>query len=139
MAAAAGLAALTKLEATGACERANAMGERIRAGLNDAIRAAGIPWAAYGTFSVFHIFTNPAGREDVSPDTFDPFACGYEELRGNAPGAAHKLRLAMNVNGVDLTGWPGGTISATHGEAEIDATVEAFARSLDMLKADGEL
>ena len=73
------------------------------------------------------------------PDSFDPFACGYEELRGNAPGAAHKLRLAMNVNGVDLTGWPGGTISATHGEAEIDATVAAFARSLDMLKADGEL
>ena len=45
----------------------------------------------------------------------------------------------MNVNGVDLTGWPGGTISATHGEAEIDATVDAFARSIDMLKADGEL
>ncbi len=139
VAAAAGLAALTKLEATGACERANATGERLRAGLNDAIRAAGVPWAAYGTFSVFHIFTNPAGRADVSPDSFDPFACGYEELRGNAPGAAHKLRLAMNVNGVDLTGWPGGTISATHGEAEIDATVAAFARSLDMLKADGEL
>ena len=27
----------------------------------------------------------------------------------------------------------------TLGEAEIDATVEAFARSVDMLKADGEL
>ena len=45
----------------------------------------------------------------------------------------------MNVHGVDFTGWPGGTIAATHGEAEIDATVEAFARALDMMKADGDL
>ncbi len=45
----------------------------------------------------------------------------------------------MNVHGVDLTGWPGGTISATHGEAEIDATVDAFASALDMMKADGDL
>ena len=45
----------------------------------------------------------------------------------------------MNVNGVDLAGWPGGTVSAAHGEGEVDATVEAFARSLDMMKADGEL
>ncbi len=139
VAAAAGLAALSKIEATDACAHANAMGVRLRAGLNDAIRAAGVPWAAYGNFSIFHLFTNPAGRTDVSPDSFDPFACSYDELRGNAPGAAQKLRLALNVHGVDVTGWPGGTISATHGEAEIDATIEAFAGALDMMKADGEL
>ena len=138
-AAAAGLAALSKIAATDACGRANAMGDRLRAGLNEAIREAGAPWAAYGEFSIFHIFTNPAGRADVSPDSFDPFACPYEELKGNAPGVAQKLRLALNVQGVDFTGWPGGTISATHGEAEIDATAGAFAHALAMLKADGDL
>ena len=139
VAATAGLAALGKIAATDACARANAMTDRLRAGLNDAIRDAGVPWAAYGGFSAFHLFTNPAGRPDVAPDGFDPFAFGYAELKGNAPGAVQKLRLAMMVNGVDFTGWPGGTVSATHGEAEIDATVDAFARSLSMMKADGDL
>jgi glutamate-1-semialdehyde 2,1-aminomutase len=51
----------------------------------------------------------------------------------------HRFRLAMLVNGVDLMGWPGGMVSATHGPKEMDATVEAFAASLAMLRRDGEL
>ena len=46
---------------------------------------------------------------------------------------------SLLVEGVDLMGWPGGLVSATHGEAEMELTVEAFARALAMLKREGDL
>ena len=42
----------------------------------------------------------------------------------------------MLSNGVDVTGWPGGTISAAHGEAELAETADAFRESIRMLKAE---
>ncbi len=65
--------------------------------------------------------TRPAPFE-ACPDNSDPFACAYGELKGDTPGAAQKLRLALNMQGVDCAGWPGGPISATRGETAIDAT-----------------
>jgi glutamate-1-semialdehyde 2,1-aminomutase len=94
-----------------------------------------VPWAAYGTFSGFHIFTNPAQRE-IDPQTFEASAIDWREIKQNPPGVSDKLRLAMLINGVDITGWPGGTISAAHSEADLDQTVEAFRESLRMLRAE---
>ena len=36
----------------------------------------------------------------------------------------HKFRLAMMTGDVDFTSSPGGVISATHGEAELDDTLK---------------
>src|SRR5438094_468907 len=63
-------------------------------------------------------------------------------LAGGLPGGAvvvHKMRLAMMVHGVDLSSHPGGVVSATHGEAELEDTVAAMRNSVRMLKAEGEL
>ena len=60
----------------------------------------------------------------------------WREIKQNPPGVSDKLRLAMLINGVDITGWPGGTISAAHNEANLDQTVEAFRESLRMLRAE---
>ncbi|MCY4452348.1 MAG: aminotransferase class III-fold pyridoxal phosphate-dependent enzyme [Immundisolibacterales bacterium] len=133
--AAAGTEMLRIVGSSDACARANDFGERLRAGLNDVLIDEGVPWAAYGTFSGFHVFLNPEGRS-IRPDRFDPFSIDYRELKANPPGLADRLRLAMLSNGVDVTGWPGGTISAAHGDAELTATVEAFRESLRMLKAE---
>ena len=111
----------------------------MRDGLNEAIREAKVPWAAYGEYSAVHVFTNPDGRDGVSPDSFDPMATPFMELKGNNAEAVRKLRLAMLVNGVDMTGWPGGTISATHGDAELSETLAAFRTALAMLKDEGAL
>ncbi len=137
--AAAGLAALEIIEKEGICEQANAYGTALRAELNDVLRAEGVPWAVYGDYSTFHIFTNPKARADVSPDNFDPLKLGYEELKANAPGAVQKLRIAMILNGVDIMGWPGGNISAVHTDENRAKTVEAFAESIRMMKAEGDL
>lgn len=136
VAAAAGLAALKLIAAGGVCDKANAYGDAMRAGFNDVIRKAGVPWAAYGEHSAVHIFTNPEGR-DVDPDSFDALSIPFMELKANARDSAQKLRLAMLTNGVDITGWPGGTISASHGDAELAETLTAFETSLRMLKDEG--
>ena len=133
--AAAGLAALEVIASTDACERANDFGDRLRARLNEVLSEQQVAWAAYGQFSVFHIFTNPQGRS-VSPDTFVPNDYPFEELRTSAPGVAAKLRMAMMVNGVDITGAPSGTISAVHSDDDLDHTVAAFRESLKMLRAE---
>ena len=132
---AAGTEMLRIVGSTDACANANDFGERLRASLNDVLVDEGVPWAAYGTFSGFHLFLNPEGRS-LRPDRFDPFSVGYRELKANPPGLADRLRLAMLSNGVDVTGWPGGTISAVHGERELTETAEAFRASLRMLKAE---
>jgi len=136
VAAAAGLAALRLIAAGGVCDKANAYGDSLRAGLNDALRDAGLKWAAYGEHSAVHIFTNPEGR-DIGPDDFDPLALPFMELKNNAPGAAQKLRLAMLLNGVDFNGWPGGTISAAHEDEHLAETLTAFRSALDLLRSEG--
>ena len=133
--AAAGTEMLRIVGSTDACARANDFGERLRASLNEVLVDESVPWAAYGTFSGFHVFLNPEGRS-LRPDRFDPFSIDYRELKANPPGLADRLRLAMLSNGVDVTGWPGGTISAVHGERELAETADAFRESLRMLKAE---
>ena len=133
--AAAGTEMLRIVGSSDACARANDFGVRLRAAFNEVLAEEGVPWAAYGTFSGFHLFLNPEGRA-IRADRFDPNSIHYQELKANPPGLADRLRLAMLSNGVDITGWPGGTISAAHGDAELTETAEAFRESLRMLKAE---
>jgi len=136
LSAAAGIATLEVLRSTDACQRANDFTTSLRAGMNQIFASEGVPWAAYGTFSALHVFTNPGGRP-IAPAEFDPLVIPLTELKGNAP-VADKFRKAMFVNGVDLGAWPGGLTSAAHGEAECHLTLDALARSIAMLKAEGD-
>jgi glutamate-1-semialdehyde 2,1-aminomutase len=138
LSAAAGIAALEIIAEGEASRRANAFGEAVRAGLNRVIEEQAVPWAVYGEFSAFQIFTNPQNR-DITPASFDPFELPFDELCTNRPGLVPKLRMAMLLNGVDITGWPGGTVCAAHGEVDLEATVDAFREALVMLKREGEL
>ena len=136
--AAAGYTALSIIESTDACEKANAYGAQLRARFNEVLAAEGIQWAAYGTYSGFHLFTNPQNRK-LDPLSFDPDTIDWSELKSNATLSADRLRLAMLINGVDITGWPGGVISAAHDDNDLEHTVGAFEESLKMLRADGVL
>jgi glutamate-1-semialdehyde 2,1-aminomutase len=139
LSAAAGVAALAVVGATDACARANRYGEDLRRRLNEVFEEERVPWAVYGTFSMFHIFTNPEGVA-ITPTKFNPHEHPVESLAGNRQaGVVHKLRLAMMVNGVDLSGSPGGLASATHGEAELEDTVNAVRKSVHMLRQEGEI
>jgi glutamate-1-semialdehyde 2,1-aminomutase len=139
LSAAAGVAALEVVGTTDACARANRFGEDLRRRINEVFEEERVPWAAYGTFSMLQIFTNP-DRVAITPTDFDPHEQPVESLAGNRQaGAVHKFRLAMMVNGVDFNGSPGGLTSATHGEAELEDTVAAMRKSLRMLRQEGEI
>ena len=136
--AAAGVAALTLIAETDVCDRANCVAGALRELLRSVIADDGVPWGVYGDFSIIHIFTNPSGRI-IDPDTFDPLDCQFDELALKPRELTYKLRLALLVNGVDFTGWPGGTVSIAHTEDDIAATGKAFAGALRMLRQDGEI
>ena len=139
LSAAAGVAALEIVGTTDACARANRYGEELRRRLNEVFEDERVPWAAYGTFSMFHLFTNP-DHVTITPTRFDPLAQPAESLAGNRQAAiVHKLRLAMMLNGVDLSGSPGGLASATHGEPELEDTVKALQSAIRLLRQEGEI
>ncbi len=136
--AAAGRAALEIVGASDACRQANARAAELRARLNEVLAEERVPWAVYGSFSGFHTFLNPQGRA-IAPEGFDPLGLDWRELISGSKPLAQKFRLALLVNGVDVNGRLSGFLSATHGTAELDATVAAFRAALAMLRAEGEL
>ena len=77
------------------------------------------------------------GRPRPHTTGFRPPTVAPGDLKEKPAETVRLLRLAMLVNGVDLSGWPGGLVSAAHGMAEVDETVAAFGESLAMLKRDG--
>jgi glutamate-1-semialdehyde 2,1-aminomutase len=139
LSAAAGVAALEIVGTTDACARANRYGDALRQRLNEVFEEERVPWAAYGTFSMFHIFTNP-DRVAITPTRFNPLEHPPESLAGNRQAEiVHKLRLAMMLGGVDLSSSPGGLISATHEEAELEDTLQAVRNAIRLLRQEGEL
>ncbi|MFW6076515.1 MAG: aspartate aminotransferase family protein, partial [Hyphomicrobiales bacterium] len=90
LSAAAGATALDIIRSEPVCRVANDYAAELRDRLNAELRAAGVPWVVYGTFSGFHIFLNPRGRSiDAS---FDALRVPADELKA-APGpVADKFR-----------------------------------------------
>ena len=137
--AAAGIACLERVASEDICERANRNGALLRTALNDVLAEERVPWAVYGEHSDFYFFLNPDGL-DVDPRSFDPLVAGFDALKRNGKHpAAHKLRVAMSIGGVDVSGKPGGLTSAVHTGADIAHTAEALRESVRMLRAEGEL
>ena len=139
LSASAGIATLKQVAETDACAKANAYGDALRKGLNEVFEEEHVPWAAYGRFSSIEIFTNPEGIA-VTPTEFDPMGLEPKHFKGvkNA-SLVHKLRLASMLSGVDFNGHPGGVISCTHGEAELEDTANALRSAVRLLKAEGEV
>ena len=138
LSAAAGITALSILNTTDVHERINAMGAELRGLLVDVLLDEGVPWGIYGEFSEVHIFTNPEG-EAIDPGAFDPFNYDYRQIKAARKELTNKLRLAMMNNGVDISGWPGGNISAAHTSAELERTADAFRTVVKALKQEGEI
>jgi glutamate-1-semialdehyde 2,1-aminomutase len=136
--AAAGVATLGIIADGAPCERANASADYLRRAFNEVLAELGIAWAAYGTFSGVHIFTNAKGRQ-IDPTAFDPYALPFDELKTRQGNVVHRLRVAMLVNGIDFNGWPGCIVSAALSEQDLRETVDAFRDSLVMLQREGDI
>ncbi len=137
LSAAAGLTALQIIDREDACTTANAQAAKLRDMCNQAFAEEGVAWSCYGDFSGFYFFLNPSNR-DIDPLTFDAGQAGHAELSEKSV-VGEKLRLALLVNGVDITGKPGGTVSAAHTDNDLEATVNGLRRAIRLLKAEAEI
>ena len=137
--AAAGNAALRILEQEDLCERASETAAGIRAALNRVFAEEGVPWACYGEHSGFYFFTDPSSI-GVDPMDFDPGSWSLEDIKACAgQQSVSKLRLALLANGVDISGKPGGIVSAVHCTEDVDQTADATRAAVRALRAEGEL
>lgn len=136
--AAAGTAALTVIAESDATDRASATAAALRAALNEVLAKEGVNWAFYGTYSGFHLFTNPEGRK-IDPARFDPTTIPAAELKANNKAISGRLRLALLVNGVDTNGRIGGVLSCTHTAQDVAETAAALSGAIAMLRQEGEL
>ncbi|MCL6608274.1 MAG: aminotransferase class III-fold pyridoxal phosphate-dependent enzyme [Geminicoccaceae bacterium] len=136
--AAAGIAALGLIASGEPCATANATAASLREKLNELFAELGVPWAAYGTFSGVHLFPNPEGRR-IDPLAFDPESLPFAELKARPPRLAQRIRLALLLHGVDVSGQLALLASATHGPREVEDTVAAFREAIRRLAREGEV
>lgn len=134
--AAAGVAALEILK-TGEVQRElNRLGDRLRTGMNQVLKMQGIKGCVYGASSIFRIFLGADAHDLGLADwTLDEARLD----RGMGPLGA-QLHLAMLLNGVDYNrGSANGWLNGAMTDADVDGTVDAFARSLARLAQEGLL
>lgn len=118
---AAGRAALLEVLTEEAFEHTAALGERMAAGLREAIARAGLEWsvAQVGGHAYYFFQPTPASDAAASRAADDP------DLRA-------LIRVFMANRGVWESGWwLGPTVSVTHDEAQVDQYVELFGEFLN--------
>ena len=94
------------------------------------------PWIAYGDFSMVKVLPGYDGPRPTSED-FIPYNGDLNKLDGpKNTKLIHALRQALLLNGVDMWGTAGMT-SAAHDAAAIAKTIEAYAKAIPLLQAEG--
>jgi glutamate-1-semialdehyde 2,1-aminomutase len=118
LSAAAGIACLEIVKDPAVQKTATAAADQLRAGFNEAFARHGIAGKAGGPVSLVPI--------------------SLSEPKTSGRKLVHRFRAAMQLGGVDTSGMSL-IVSAVHGQAEVDQTVEAFDSALAMLKEEGAL
>jgi glutamate-1-semialdehyde 2,1-aminomutase len=130
LSAAAGVAMLEQVATGVPGERASVACQRLIAGMNGELRKRELSgWAAYGDASIFHLVVGSA--IDFPPGELAPEVPFAELKSGGDARLLRLLRLSLNNHGVDLMRGRSGFLSAAHADADVDATVGAFAAALD--------
>jgi glutamate-1-semialdehyde 2,1-aminomutase len=124
---AAGYFTLVEIEKQGAVERAGAMGDRLAAGLKEAIARRDLPFVAYNQGSIVHLQT--VGTLHFSVDFSKPWQipARLKEIKARKVvmeemGAAYTAEGVITLAGSRLY------TSAAHTEATIDQAIAAFDR-----------
>lgn len=123
LSAAAGIATLELLADGRLHAELNARSEEFRVALAAVFRKAGVPGTVHGEASIFHLALEGP-----------PAASGPRAPRN--VGLHHRFRCALLLEGVDVSlyhGW----ISAVHRDEDLEQTVQAFARAVAALQAEG--
>ena len=132
--AAAGIACLEILKTGKVQHHLNALGTRLRDGLNNVLQRQNIAGCAYGNASMFRILLGETCEAlGLTDGSFD-----HARLDRGMGAQGHDLHLALLINGVDYnrglsTGW----LNAAMKDEDVDKMVGAFDRALTRLQQDG--
>ena len=133
LSATAGMTALRIVRDEPVLERADAMAERLKAGLNEVLSRREVPGFAYGVASIVN---TELGRER----DFDPEFGGTGEGTGSPYSGETRsiLDQGMINNGIYCQ-TASFILSATHSEEDIDRTIEAFDTTLEQARTQGTI
>lgn len=135
--AAAGNAMLRLVEGGGPCAAAEQYAGLLKRRLNGLFKAEGVPFAAYGFSSVFHLFSaEPAAAELLRDGEIEAVQINADRLKKKG-ALDHVLRRALLLEGVDLPPGRQAWISAAHGDEELEETIDAFTRAIQALRELG--
>jgi glutamate-1-semialdehyde 2,1-aminomutase len=136
LSAAAGIAALRLIASGEPTKRAQEMTDLLISGFNAVLQRRGVPGCAYGRASIFKTFIG-AEPPRITRFDFSRVPADTEVLMRGTP-LARDVRRAMLLHGVDLMR-VAGFVSAAHTPEIIEATVQAFDRSIARLQQEGIL
>ncbi|NTW02774.1 MAG: aminotransferase class III-fold pyridoxal phosphate-dependent enzyme [Oscillochloris sp.] len=135
LSAAAGIAALELVATGNPGAVASARGAELRDALNAVLRTRRLHgWTVYGDESIFHLFADPA--VSIEPGQV-PYTIPLIALkRGGNPRLMDLLRMALQIEGIDLMRGRSGFVSAAHSAADIIATATAFDAAISRVVAE---
>ena len=137
LSAVAGIKALELVATTDVNERASAMGERLKSGMNELLTKLEIPGCATGINSLIFL------RLNVDSDAADPdknHNAARDMRNSDDPELQTQLGLAMLNHGVHAGNAHGGArfiLSAAHTEQDIDESVEGIGNALADVREQG--
>jgi glutamate-1-semialdehyde 2,1-aminomutase len=135
LSAAAGVVTLEQVATGGPTARAAELGGRLIAGLNSLLCERELRgWAAYGGLSIVHLLVGSS--VDFAPGEPTANVPVAELKSGGDQRLLRLLRLGLSNHGVDLMRGRSGFLSAAHTDADVGATVAAFASTLDDLSQE---
>ena len=117
-------------------EHATDLAEITRARLNGLFERMSLRWHAYGRFSAFHIL--PESPEPLS-GRVDVASIPWERFAGRSVPLLHKLRMALNLEGVDIGSRGTGFFSGVHQAEDVELLVAAFERALVRMRKEGAI
>ena len=126
--AAAGLACLNIVATGEPTRRADALAERLRAGLNGVLERRAVRGLVYGESSVFHIYLEAPGAKLPVSRPEDYRWLDAVTLKSMDPGIVRALQNGFRMRGIELLSYNGGMTSAAHEEQDIDETVRRLRR-----------
>lgn len=102
--------------------------------MNEVIDRHGLPMAVYGDVSCFHVCLDHGGAT-ARARRFDPLAVEPARLKGARQEVVHAFRVGMLLHGVDPMR-ASGFVASAHTPADVGRTIEAFDKTLGLLKQE---
>ncbi len=137
LAAAAGIACLTKVVDPSVHAHCDSLAQEIRVGLNKMFLEKGVPAFAWGESSVFHLALGMRPENQTAGDLEKPVGVSTEDLKSSGgTKLAQLFEIGMLLEGVHFF-HSGGLLSTAHTAADIEATLAAAATVTDRMEAEG--